>query len=164
MVNKIFGGISKYICSISTILICFCTVIYAINSLTRFFFNSFMGWLEEAICYLVCIMVWLLLQTLDYEDKNLRIDFLYEIVKDNPVLKKIFDIFGAAFNLFVSGVLLYAGYYSVYQALTLSTKNIGTGWPYIYLYGSMYAGLILFTLFWVYKLLASVLQRGVNNE
>ena len=164
MINKAFNGISKYLSTISAAVLCFCVVLYAVNSLTRFFLNSFMGWVEEAICYFICIMVWILLQSLDFEDKNLNIDFLYEKIKNNPIVKKVFDVIQGIINLFFSGVLLYAGFSSVRQALALNTKNIATGWPYIYIYGPMYVGLILFALFWVYRLLKSISQRGVNNE
>lgn len=163
MLNKAFGGISKGLSTLSAAVLFFCTVMYGINSLARFFLNSFMGWIEEGICYFICIMTWLFLQTLDYENRNLNIDFLYNKMENRPKIKKIFDIVQGIVNLFISCVLIYAGYFSIRQAIVLHTKNIATGWPYIYLYGPMYIGLVLFALFWVYRLLKSVIQRGGKN-
>ena len=164
LLDKLFKQISEITNSVSGAILFVSLVLCGLNSLMRSFLSIALIWADEFLVYLYIVGLFLLLAEMAYHESALDIGFIYEKMKKGSPGKIILEIIQWAASMFIACILVYSGIKSLQQVIKFKTIGYSTKIPYSYIYGLLFAAVILWLIYLLCSPFIKLGRRGDKEQ
>ena len=161
--DRVFSRVSGVTNTISAAILLVSVTLFGLNSLLRFIFKFSILWADEFSVYVFLVGFYLAFVDMDYSNKALSVNFLYDKMKKGSVGKFIFDLINWAISIFIACLLTYSGYTALRRAIRLNTVGLTTKIPYSYLYALILVGIIIWLVYWLCSPLIKIGRKGADK-